>query len=175
MATLVRLLQSENAEEPIWVTLAGMVIEVSALQPEKVSSQIVVTPSGIVMPRHHASGVQGDLICTEFNTRRLSRHRLSKAGSTQSAETSTFLESDQTDFHPTDVIEDADGSMFNGMDTSHEVKVFRFSSVEYLLGDFEPQAFGFKNLRRQIQTNCLNQFFALDPPDFIFGDMIGHF
>ena len=25
--------------------------------------------------------------------------------------TSTFLESDQTDFHPTDVIEDADGSL----------------------------------------------------------------
>jgi len=68
-------------------------------------------PSGMVMPRHHASGLQGDLICTEFNTRRLSRHRLSKSGSSNSAVTSTFLESDQTDFHPTDVIEDADGSL----------------------------------------------------------------
>ena len=68
-------------------------------------------PSGMVMPRHHASGLQGDLICTEFNTRRLSRHRLSKSGSSNSAITSTFLESDQTDFHPTDVIEDADGSL----------------------------------------------------------------
>jgi len=68
-------------------------------------------PSGIVMPRHHSTGLQGDLVCTEFNTRRLSRHRLSKVGSSHSCATSTFLESDQTDFHPTDVIEDADGSL----------------------------------------------------------------
>jgi putative heme-binding domain-containing protein len=68
-------------------------------------------PSGIVMPRQPSSEFQGDLICTEFNTRRLSRHRLSKSGSSYSAVTSTFLESDQTDFHPTDVIEDADGSL----------------------------------------------------------------
>lgn len=68
-------------------------------------------PSGILMPRHPESEWNGDLICTEFNTRRLSRHRLSKSGSSHSAVTSTFLESDQTDFHPTDVIEDADGSL----------------------------------------------------------------
>ena len=68
-------------------------------------------PSGIAMPRHHASGLKGDLVCTEFNTRRLSRHQLAQSGSSYSAETSTFLESDQTDFHPTDVIEDADGSL----------------------------------------------------------------
>ena len=68
-------------------------------------------PSGIVMPRHHDSGFQGNLICTEFNTRRLSTHRLSQLESSFSAETNTLLESDQTDFHPTDVIEDADGSL----------------------------------------------------------------
>ena len=68
-------------------------------------------PSGMVMPRHHGSDLHGDLICTEFNTRRLSRHRLSRSGSSYSAATSTFLESDQTDFHPTDVMEDADGSL----------------------------------------------------------------
>jgi hypothetical protein len=68
-------------------------------------------PSGIVMPRHGAHGLKGDLVLTEFNTRRVSRHRLAKSGSTHAAETSTLLESDQTDFHPTDVIEDADGSL----------------------------------------------------------------
>ena len=68
-------------------------------------------PSGMVMPRHEALGLNGDLVCTEFNTRRVSRHQLSKSGSSYAAETSTFLESDQTDFHPTDVIEDADGSL----------------------------------------------------------------
>jgi putative membrane-bound dehydrogenase-like protein len=68
-------------------------------------------PSGIVMPQSDATGLRGDLICTEFNTRRLSRHQLSHAGSSFDAKVSTFLESDQTDFHPTDVIEDADGSL----------------------------------------------------------------
>ena len=68
-------------------------------------------PSGIVMPRSPDSELEGDLICTEFNTRRLSRLRLSPTGASHSAVTSTFLESDQTDFHPTDVIEDADGSL----------------------------------------------------------------
>ena len=68
-------------------------------------------PSGIVMPQSSAMGLGGDLICTEFNTRRLSRHQLSHAGSSFDAKVSTFLESDQTDFHPTDVIEDADGSL----------------------------------------------------------------
>ncbi len=68
-------------------------------------------PSGMLMPKHQASGLRGNLVCTEFNTRRLSRHQLSKLGSSHSAITSTFLESDQSDFHPTDVIEDADGSL----------------------------------------------------------------
>jgi putative membrane-bound dehydrogenase-like protein len=68
-------------------------------------------PSGMVMPRHGASGLKGNLVLTEFNTRRVSRHRLAKSGSSHTAKTSVLLESDQTDFHPTDVIEDADGSL----------------------------------------------------------------
>ena len=68
-------------------------------------------PSGIAMPRHDALGLGGELICTEFNTHRVSRHRLSGFGSTCSAEMTTLLKSDQSDFHPTDVIEDADGSL----------------------------------------------------------------
>ena len=67
--------------------------------------------SGIVMPRSDALGMRGDLLCADFNLRRISRHRLSRAGSTYSAQMSTLLESDQNDFHPTDVIEDADGSL----------------------------------------------------------------
>ena len=68
-------------------------------------------PSGMMMARHPDSGLTGNLLCTEFNTRRISRHQLSRADSSYSAQTSTLLESDQTDFHPTDVIEDADGSL----------------------------------------------------------------
>ncbi len=68
-------------------------------------------PSGIVMPRTDALGLRGDLLCADFNLRRISRHQLVKDGSTYRAATSSFLESDQSDFHPTDVIEDADGSL----------------------------------------------------------------
>jgi putative membrane-bound dehydrogenase-like protein len=68
-------------------------------------------PSGMVMPLHGASDLKGNLVLTEFNTRRVSRHRLAKSGSSHAAKTSVLLESDQTDFHPTDVIEDADGSL----------------------------------------------------------------
>ena len=68
-------------------------------------------PSGIVMPRNDAHGLRGDLFCSDFNLRRISRHQLSRNGSSYSAVTSSFLESDQSDFHPTDVIEDADGSL----------------------------------------------------------------
>ncbi len=68
-------------------------------------------PSGMTMARNPIGGLSGNLLCTEFNTRRISRHQLSRADSSYSAQTSTLLESDQTDFHPTDVIEDADGSL----------------------------------------------------------------
>lgn len=68
-------------------------------------------PSGLVMPRHHAAGLKGNLVCTEFNTHRVSRHQLSGFGATHSAAMTTLLESEQSDFHPTDVVEDADGSL----------------------------------------------------------------
>ena len=68
-------------------------------------------PSGMIMAQHADTGITGDLLCTEFNTRRISRHELSQSSSSYSVKSSTFLESDQTDFHPTDVIEDADGSL----------------------------------------------------------------
>ncbi len=67
--------------------------------------------SGLLMPRNDALGVKGDLLCADFNLRRISRHKLTRSGSSYAVETDTFLESDQTDFHPTDVIEDADGSL----------------------------------------------------------------
>ncbi|MFT4547359.1 MAG: putative membrane-bound dehydrogenase-like protein [Verrucomicrobiales bacterium] len=68
-------------------------------------------PSGLVMPKNDALGLRGNLLCADFNLRRISRHELSRKGSSYSAVTSSFIESDQDDFHPTDVIEDADGSV----------------------------------------------------------------
>jgi putative membrane-bound dehydrogenase-like protein len=68
-------------------------------------------PSGILMPRSNALGVKDALLCADFNLRRISRHKLTRSGSSYTVETDSFLESDQSDFHPTDVIEDADGSL----------------------------------------------------------------
>ncbi|QXD23326.1 HEAT repeat domain-containing protein [Opitutia bacterium ISCC 51] len=68
-------------------------------------------PSGVIMARNNALGLKGDLLCADFNLRRISRYPLSRSGSTFASEAEVLLEGDQTDFHPTDVIEDADGSL----------------------------------------------------------------
>jgi putative membrane-bound dehydrogenase-like protein len=54
---------------------------------------------------------QDNLFACQFNLRKISRHVLRPSGSTFTTEDSDFLVSDNTDFHPTDVIEDADGSL----------------------------------------------------------------
>jgi putative heme-binding domain-containing protein len=48
---------------------------------------------------------------THFNTHQVIRVRLSPAGSSYSATSDVILSSSDPDFHPTDVIEDADGSV----------------------------------------------------------------
>ena len=67
--------------------------------------------SGLEMLRSDALGMRGDLLCAHFNMRRVSRHTLADDGATFRTTDSDLLVSDQTDFHPTDVIEDADGSV----------------------------------------------------------------
>jgi len=52
-----------------------------------------------------------NLFCCQFNLRKVSRHVLVPSGSTFTTTDSDFVVSDQHDFHPTDVIEDADGSL----------------------------------------------------------------
>jgi putative membrane-bound dehydrogenase-like protein len=51
------------------------------------------------------------IFCTQFNMRKVSRHVLTPDGATFVAKDSNFVVSDNLDFHPTDVIEDADGSL----------------------------------------------------------------
>jgi putative membrane-bound dehydrogenase-like protein len=57
------------------------------------------------------AGFQGDLFACQFNLHKISRTELEPAGATFHARDSDFLVSDNTDFHPTDVLEDADGSL----------------------------------------------------------------
>lgn len=52
-----------------------------------------------------------NLFSTLFNLRKVMRHVLTPVGGTYTAASSDFLVSDNPDFHPTDVFEDADGSL----------------------------------------------------------------
>ena len=54
---------------------------------------------------------QDNLFCCQFNLHKISRHVLKESGSTYVTTDSNFLVSDNPDFHPTDVFEDADGSL----------------------------------------------------------------
>src|SRR5262245_19536807 len=52
-----------------------------------------------------------NIFCCQFNMRKVSRHVLVPKGSTYETQDFNFVVSDNIDFHPTDVIEDADGSL----------------------------------------------------------------
>lgn len=54
---------------------------------------------------------QYNLFACCFNLHKITRHVLSPAGGQFQSEDSDFLVSDNVDFHPTDVLEDADGSL----------------------------------------------------------------
>jgi len=54
---------------------------------------------------------QDNLFSCHFNLRRVQRHVLKQSGSTFETKDSNFLVSDNPEFHPTDVFEDADGSL----------------------------------------------------------------
>lgn len=52
-----------------------------------------------------------DLLCAQFNMRKVSRHALTPAGATYSTADTDFLSCDHPDFHPTDVLQAPDGSV----------------------------------------------------------------
>jgi putative membrane-bound dehydrogenase-like protein len=53
----------------------------------------------------------GQFFFTEFNTHKVKRATLARSGSSFAADVQEFLTSTDTDFHPTDVLQDADGSL----------------------------------------------------------------
>ena len=57
------------------------------------------------------SGFTGNLFSCQFNLNKVQRHVLIPDGSTFRTEDSDFLATTNSDFHPTDVLEDADGSL----------------------------------------------------------------
>ncbi|MBI3853522.1 MAG: c-type cytochrome [Verrucomicrobia bacterium] len=56
-------------------------------------------------------GFRDNFFATTFNLRRVTRHILKPNGATYASTDSDFLVSDGVDFHPTDVLPDADGSL----------------------------------------------------------------
>ena len=54
---------------------------------------------------------RNNLLTSLFNMQKVTRHILAPAGASFTSRTVEFLRSDNRDFHPTDVIEDADGSV----------------------------------------------------------------
>ncbi len=54
---------------------------------------------------------RGDLFSAQFNLHKVLRHRIERAGASFICRNQDFLVSSDADFHPTDVVEDADGSL----------------------------------------------------------------
>jgi putative heme-binding domain-containing protein len=70
-------------------------------------------PSGLTRYASRAFGdpYRDNFFATHFNLHKVTRHVLEPSGATFKSRDSDFLVSDSQDFHPTDVIEDADGSL----------------------------------------------------------------
>jgi putative membrane-bound dehydrogenase-like protein len=72
-----------------------------------------VAPAGLVRYRgeHFGKFYRDTLFACQFNTRRVVHVRLKSSGATFTTEEQDFLVSPSTDFHPADILEDADGSL----------------------------------------------------------------
>src|SRR4029079_1062423 len=69
--------------------------------------------SGLVIEQGRGLGpeYEGDLFSAQHNTRKVGRHVFVRDGATFASTDSDFVTSDDPDFHPSDVLEDADGSL----------------------------------------------------------------
>ena len=72
-----------------------------------------IAPAGLMRYEGTAWGEEyaDNLFSAQFNPHRVQRHLLIRDGATFRTEDSDFLTSDNPDFHPTDVMQDADGSL----------------------------------------------------------------
>lgn len=74
----------------------------------------IVAFSGMLRYRGQAfpPEMHGNLIATQYNPRKVTRHVFTPQGSTFRSENIDFITSDDPDFRPSDVMEAADGSLF---------------------------------------------------------------
>lgn len=78
-----------------------------------VSKYSRVAPSGIARYRSNVFGpsFKDNLFSAQFNTHRILRHQLIREGASFRTEDEVFFEAESEDSHPTDVLEDGDGSL----------------------------------------------------------------
>lgn len=78
-----------------------------------VSKYSRVSPAGIGRYRNETFGekFRDNLFSAQFNTHQIIRHKLIRDGASFRTEDEVFFFRDHEDFHPTDVLEDADGSL----------------------------------------------------------------
>lgn len=78
-----------------------------------VSKYSRVSPAGICRYRGTSlgEGFKDNLFSAQFNTHRILRHRLFREGASFRTEDEVFFASKDEDFHPTDVLEDGEGSL----------------------------------------------------------------
>ncbi|HHK40870.1 MAG TPA: hypothetical protein ENJ50_00505, partial [Planctomycetaceae bacterium] len=68
-------------------------------------------PSGLVRIPNSNPGTPETLLATSFNMHQVTRHKLTLAGASFRVATTPLLTCDDVDFHPTDILVDADGSL----------------------------------------------------------------
>jgi putative membrane-bound dehydrogenase-like protein len=95
-----------------------------------------VAPAGLLYYRGNAFGdaYRGNLFSALFNPHRILRHAMERTGGTFQTKDEDFLVSRDPDFHPTDVTEDADGSLLvveTGAWYLHSCPVSRIAKPEY--------------------------------------------
>jgi putative heme-binding domain-containing protein len=72
-----------------------------------------VAPSGLIRYRsdHLGKDFTDTMLSTQFNTHKVVRHTLSRVGAGFTSKDEDFITSTNPDFHPTSLVEDADGSL----------------------------------------------------------------
>ena len=102
----------EGGVYPKWYSVVSEFKQTGELMPV-MTKFARIAPAGLARYRGAAFGAQyqGNLFSAQFNPHRVQRHVLFREGASFRTEDSDFLTSSDPDFHPTDVIEDADGSL----------------------------------------------------------------
>ncbi|MBD3673512.1 MAG: c-type cytochrome [Planctomycetaceae bacterium] len=83
----------------------------SLLAPISSLGHVAVSGTTRYRSNHFGESYQDNYFISVFNTHRVVRSVLQKSGSTWTSREEDFLVSDNPDFHPTDILEDADGSL----------------------------------------------------------------